>query len=207
MARRKVGNPLALAVLALLAEKPRHPYDMGRTMRERHHEESIKLNYGSLYMVVDQLTRAGFVVASETVRDAARPERTVYTLTESGRAELDGWMRELLSTPHKEFRDFEAGLALAGILPPADVVALLRQRRTRLAEQVARLRQEIDSTIAGGLDPIFLVEDEYRRTLLEAELGFVEQLVDRIEDEPDYTRVWRAYHDARNQARNQEGNR
>lgn len=201
MARRKVGNPLALAVLALLAEKPRHPYDMGRTMRERHHEESIKLNYGSLYMVVEQLTRAGFIAAGETVRDAARPERTVYTITESGRAELDDWMRELLSTPHKEFRDFEAGLALAGILPPADVVALLRLRCRRLAEEITRLGDEIDGTVASGVEPIFLVEDEYRLALVDAELGFVRRLLDLIEHDPGFTRTWRAYHENRGNSR------
>lgn len=195
MARRKVGNPLALAVLALLAEQPRHPYDMGRTMRERRHEESIKLNYGSLYAVVEQLTRAGFIAAEETVRDAARPERTVYALTDAGRAELDGWMRELLSTPNKEFRDFEAGLTLLGVLAPPDVVELLRHRQVRLAEQSRRLRQEIDSTVGGGIDPVFLVEDEYRRTLVEAELDFVGRLIDRIEHDPDYGREWRAYHE------------
>lgn len=197
MARRKVGNPLALAVLALLAEQPRHPYDMGRTMRERHHEESIKLNYGSLYMVVEQLTRAGFIAATETVRDAARPERTVYALTEAGRTELNGWLRELLSTPHKEFRDFEAGLALAGVLPPDDVAALLRLRCDRLSDNRRRLRDEIDSTVAGGVESIFLIEDEYRLTLVDAELGFVRRLLDRIEREPDFTRTWREFHNSK----------
>ena len=54
---RKVSNPLALAVLAVLAHGPMHPYEMGRTLRERRNEQSIRLNYGSLYMVVDQLSR------------------------------------------------------------------------------------------------------------------------------------------------------
>src|SRR5688500_4346968 len=107
MQRRKVNNPLALAVLALLAEHPRHPYDMGRILRERHKEESIKLNYGSLYMVVGQLVKFGFVRAEETVRDAARPERTVYALTDTGHVELYDWLKELIATPHKEFYDFE----------------------------------------------------------------------------------------------------
>ena len=75
---RKVSNPLALAVLALLMERSTHPYDMGRTLRERGKEESIKLNYGSLYSVLEQLLRAGFVAIRETLRETARPERTIY---------------------------------------------------------------------------------------------------------------------------------
>ncbi len=49
MTKRKVSNPLALAVIACLAEQPMHPYEMATTMRERAKHESIKLNYGSLY--------------------------------------------------------------------------------------------------------------------------------------------------------------
>ena len=55
--KRKVSNPLALAVLACLFERPMHPYEMASTMRERHKDESIKLNYGSLYTVTESLQR------------------------------------------------------------------------------------------------------------------------------------------------------
>ena len=75
---------LALAVLALLFERPMHPYEMAATMRERHKEESIKLRYGSLYTVVETLQRDGLIEPHETSRDGRRPERTVYTLTDAG---------------------------------------------------------------------------------------------------------------------------
>ena len=39
--RRSTSNPLALAVLASLHERPMHPYEMASTMRERGKEQSI----------------------------------------------------------------------------------------------------------------------------------------------------------------------
>ncbi len=53
MARRQRSNPLALAVLACLVERPMHPYEISTTLRSRGKELSIKLNYGSLYSVVE----------------------------------------------------------------------------------------------------------------------------------------------------------
>ena len=85
MAKRKMSNPLALAVLSLLVEKPMHPYEMSSTMRERVKEASIKLNYGSLYSVVDSLQRHHLIEVQETIREGRRPERTVYAITEAGR--------------------------------------------------------------------------------------------------------------------------
>ena len=88
--RRSISNPLALAVLACLHERPMHPYEMASTMRERGKEQSIKLNYGSLYTVVDSLARSGLIEAMEATREGRRPERTVYRLTEAGRGSAPG---------------------------------------------------------------------------------------------------------------------
>ena len=44
MARRKIANTLALAVLGLLQERPMHPYEMAATLRERHKDSSFKIN-------------------------------------------------------------------------------------------------------------------------------------------------------------------
>jgi DNA-binding PadR family transcriptional regulator len=193
--RRKVSNPLALAVLALLAERPMHPYEMGTTLRERNKEASIKLNYGSLYTVVDSLRRAGFVLPRETVRESRRPERTVFEITPAGQAELHEWLGDLLSTPRKEFRDFEAALALMPILPPGEVVPLLRRRLTVLEEQNRGTREGIEAAAEQGVDRLFLVEEEYRLMLSESEREWVARLVDRLED-PGYGQLWRQFHEA-----------
>jgi DNA-binding PadR family transcriptional regulator len=78
------SNPLALAVLALLFERPMHPYEMAATLKQRHKQDSIKLRYGSLYSVIDLLVARSLIQAKETSRDGRRPERTVYGLTTPG---------------------------------------------------------------------------------------------------------------------------
>ena len=73
MARRKIANTLALAVLGLLQERPMHPYEMAATLRERHKDSSIKVNSGSLYDTVEALTRHGWIApAPHSCRAAAR---------------------------------------------------------------------------------------------------------------------------------------
>ena len=70
MPARSRSNPLALAVLTCLFEKPMHPYEMAQTMRSRAKHESVKLNYGSLYGVVDGLEKRGLIRARETTERA-----------------------------------------------------------------------------------------------------------------------------------------
>jgi len=103
MAPRRVRNLLALAVLSYLSRQPMHPYELARTLRENDDGRSIKFNHGSLYMVVGQLEKAGFVAAQGSDREGNRPERTVYAITDDGRAELHGWLRDNIYQHGRKF--------------------------------------------------------------------------------------------------------
>jgi len=129
MARRKVGNPLAFAILGSLAERPMHPYEISTLLKARGKDQSIKLNYGSLYSVVTALEKNGFIEARETIREGNRPERTVYQITDAGQQEFGDWLAELIGTPTREFHRLEAGLACLPGLAPDRAAELLEQRR------------------------------------------------------------------------------
>jgi len=193
--KRKVSNLLALAVLSYLTQGPMHPYELGRTLRDHGDERSIKFNHGSLYMVVQQLERAGLVAAQETSREGQRPERTVYVITDAGRAELHDWLRELVGEPQHEYPHFVAALSLISALPPSEVLNLLRQRLTRLAAQRAEIQAIIAGTLAQGVPPLFLIEEEYRLALLDAESAFVERFIGQITDpETGWGPPWAGFH-------------
>jgi len=194
MARSKPSsNPLALAVLVLLFERPMHPYEIAATLRIRNKGGSIKLRYGSLYTVIDALAEGGLIEVKETVRDGRRPERTIYALTPSGLKRMRAWMHDLLGTPVKEYSQFEAALSLLPAVPPDEAVALLESRGRRLGEMCEELRAAVELALK-HVEALFLVENEYRLTLLEAERQFIEGLIVRIRDDTDYVRSWKAFH-------------
>jgi DNA-binding PadR family transcriptional regulator len=193
------SNPLALAVLALLFERPMHPYEMAATLKQRHKAESIKIRYGSLYTVIELLVKRGFITAKETSREGKRPERTVFALTTSGYDELRAWMQDLLRDPVNEFPQFAAGLSLLPVLPPEEAVALLRHRALRLSAEATRIETEVAELVQQDVPvppeelppqlvgkrfpPLFVVEAEYALALIKAELAFVNELVRRITEE------------------------
>ncbi|MEE6261103.1 PadR family transcriptional regulator [Plantactinospora sonchi] len=193
--KRKVGNLLGLAVLSYLSQRPMHPYELSRTLRDNGDDRSIKFNHGSLYMVVQQLTRAGFVAEQDTHRAGQRPERTVYALTDAGRVELRDWLRELVEEPHHEYPWFVAALSLIAALPPAEAISLLRRRLDRLTDVRTEIRTLVDDALARGVPGLFLVEEEYRLALLDAELSFVERLIGQITDpQLGWGRQWADFH-------------
>jgi DNA-binding PadR family transcriptional regulator len=193
--KRKVGNLLALAVLSYLSQQPMHPYELARTLRDHGDDRSIKFNHGSLYMVVQQLAKAGFITEVETSRDGQRPERTVYALTDAGRAEFRDWLRDLVAEPQHEYPQFVAALSLISALPPGEVLTLLQQRLDRLAAARAEIRGVIDGSLAQGVPELFLIEEEYRLALLDAETSFIERFIRQISDpQTGWAPMWAQFH-------------
>jgi DNA-binding PadR family transcriptional regulator len=195
--RSHPSNPLALAVLALLFERPMHPYEMALILKQRRKEDSIKLRYGSLYTVIELLLKRGFIAARETEREGRRPERTIYEITAAGRDELRAWMIDLIGLPVKEYPQFEAALCLMPVLPPDEALALLRQRLHLIEQDAAVLSGQIEGMKAANFPPLFLVENEYRLALLKAEQAFLADLVKKIENGWGPLDLWRGLHEDR----------
>ncbi|MEU6966249.1 PadR family transcriptional regulator [Kitasatospora aureofaciens] len=186
--RRKVSNPLALAVLAELGAEPMHPYEMGRRLKEHGKDRNIKYNRSSLYMVVEQLRKAGFVAEQETVRDTQRPERTVYAVTPEGQAELQDWMREWIAEPQEEYPAFGVALCLLVVLPTEESAELLGRRLEALDARIDTSRAMLRKAEDMGVHPMFVVEEEYALALLEAERRYTENLIRQIGD-PEFNRT------------------
>ncbi|HEX2785200.1 MAG TPA: PadR family transcriptional regulator [Ilumatobacteraceae bacterium] len=175
------ANPLALAVLVCLEERPMHPYEISQTLKSRAKDVSIRLNFGSLYSVVAGLLKRGLVSDRETTRDGRRPERTVYEITAAGRGEMIDWLTDLVATPSKEYLQFEAALSLLPAMHPDDALDALRLRAQRLDLQLAHSQATTETMTAAGLPRLFGIEGEYLEALLIAEIAFVRGLIDEIE--------------------------
>jgi DNA-binding PadR family transcriptional regulator len=179
--RRKVNNLLALSLLNLLMQRPMYPYEMASTLRRRGKDESIKINWGSLYTIVQNLEKYGFIEAVEVAREGRQPERTTYQITETGRAELMDWVRELLGVPEREYTRFEAALGEGAILPPDDLAGLLRQRLDTLDAANAQQQAELETTET-QIPRLFMIESEYHLAMRRAEADWVRALLAEFAD-------------------------
>ncbi len=179
--RRKVGNLLALSLLNLLMQRPMYPYEMASVLRGRGKDQSIKINWGSLYTIVQNLEKYGFIEAVEVAREGRQPERTTYQITEAGRAELMDWLRELLGVPEREYSRFEAALGESAILPPEELAGLLRQRLDTLDAVNAQQQAELE-TVETQIPRLFLIESEYYLALRRAEADWVRALLTELTD-------------------------
>jgi DNA-binding PadR family transcriptional regulator len=179
--RRRVGNLMGLAILSTVVFRPMHPYEMAGALRGWGKDSDLQIKWGSFYTVVGNLAKHGFLEEVESTRAGRRPERTVYRITEAGRAELVDWTRELLSVAEREHPRFRAGLSVMSALAPDDVTALLQQRLGEVERQITAAAESLAHE-AGRVPRLFLIEIEYDRAMLTAEAAWMRSLIAEMVD-------------------------
>jgi DNA-binding PadR family transcriptional regulator len=170
-------SPLALAILALLVEEPMHPYRMQQLIKGRAKDEVINVRLrASLYQTIERLLRDGLIAVQETTRAENRPERTVYRVTEVGRELAYTWLCDMLATPAREFPEFPAAVSFLAMLTPRQALTQLAARRDALIAELAEIERRLhDSSVE--LPRVVILEDEYRRAVRQAELGWLDGVI------------------------------
>jgi DNA-binding PadR family transcriptional regulator len=180
--RRQPRTLLALAILELLAEGPKHPYEMRQQMHQRGMERAIPTKAASVYDTVERLTQAGFIEPVLVNREGRRPERTIYRLTVAGAGELESWLRQLIEEPSREYPRFGAALMFLGALRrKEEAIKALERRAEAFDEEI----ENVDSMLRGlppFLPRLFAVEDEYTQAMRRAELEWIRRTIGELQE-------------------------
>jgi DNA-binding PadR family transcriptional regulator len=142
------------AVLALLADKPAHGYELKSSFEQAVGDQWGGLNIGHLYQILDRLSRDG-LIESERQPQPVKPDRVVHRLTAAGRAELDRWLAEPSARQRGYRDDFFLKLMAAVQTGDQDTLAgVLRRQRAHLLRELralAEARREDPSAVVALL--------------------------------------------------------
>ncbi len=171
-------DPLVLTILALLAERPRHPYEIQRLIRERK-KDFASSTQRTLYHAIDRLVKAGLILPLEINREGNRPERTVYQLTDDGHDSFVGWLGELLAQPLSEYPLFTVAISFLAYLPMETALQTLAARIIELEGELAGIEARLQG-LGQSLHRLLLLELEYVRALRLGELAWVRTIIQDI---------------------------
>ncbi|WP_280404112.1 PadR family transcriptional regulator [Nocardia brasiliensis] len=177
---RPAVTPLGIAVLALLEERPMHPYEMYQLLIARREDVLVKVRPGSLYHTVARLAEQHMVQSEGVDREGNRPERTTYRITEGGRTALRARIAEIVRYPAPEYPMFPVALAEAHNLPKDDVLALLRERVGHLEADRADIATMITWADERRVPRRYTVTLPYLHAMLGAEIDWVNRFLDEL---------------------------
>ncbi|HWI31507.1 MAG TPA: PadR family transcriptional regulator [Microbacterium sp.] len=179
MKRARTLTPLAVTALALLEERPMHPYEMLQLLRLRGKDAVLTIKPGSFYHTVARLAELGFADVHSTGRDGNRPERTLYALTEAGHEAIVRWVRAHLAAPATP-QDFAIALAEAHNLDVDEALAILEARLASLRSEESQLRDFLDRAKAKGVPFAYHLEVDRRADLTHADVVWTAATLERL---------------------------
>jgi DNA-binding PadR family transcriptional regulator len=169
-------SALGLIVLWQLVDGPKHVYGFQKLLEQQGKDRVVNVRArASLYQSLERLTRLGLVEVHETVRREGYPDRVVYAITDAGREAAREWLREMLRTTGEEYPEFIAAVSILFGLEPDDALAQLELRAEARAAELAEAQAQLDGN--PELPRLFLLEEEYRRAVLEAELSWLRGVI------------------------------
>lgn len=132
-----------IVVLSLLAEQPRHGYDLDRVIEQRGYRQWTSLAFSSVYYLLKRLSERGLLEPDE----GSQGRRTVFRVTEAGRRELRQAAGERLLTPAPPSAGVLPALNAYSRLDDPALAALLARRAEALLgrlDELRALRAQVD---------------------------------------------------------------
>jgi len=171
-----------LALLSLLAEAPRHGYELEQLIRERGMRNWTEISLSSIYFVLDKLVKKGMAITSIQPGIEGRPNRKVFSITREGYAALKQGVIKALRIPEPGGQSFLIALSCQPLLTDAELDSALRARTQALSsliEDISMNPASSDPRTTAHVHAMF----EYSLTLLLAEQSWVEDYLLRLEKE------------------------
>lgn len=170
-----------LAILGLIAEAPRHGYEIEQVLEQRNMRRWADIGFSSIYYLLSKLEKKGWIRSEMQPAAGKGPARRVYRILPAGQ---DAWYQATLaalSGPGQANTAFLVGLAGLPGIRPQDAVAALRQYRRHVLERI----QEVEQAWQGAENlPAFLQGMfEYSANTLQTELDWLDRYIPRFESQ------------------------
>ncbi|WP_374711612.1 helix-turn-helix transcriptional regulator [Symbiobacterium terraclitae] len=151
-----------VAILSLVAEQPRHGYEIEAVIEERGMREWTEVGFSSIYYVLKKLEARGLVERTGADTGSRGPARVTYRATAAGHAALRAATLAALSVPQSGNSPFLLGLANLPVLSPDEVREALARYRAALEGK----RRDLEARRSGaGPGAPFFVTAMFDRSL------------------------------------------
>lgn len=186
-----MANYKQLMLLGLLRERPMYGQQIRDVIENHHHLFAEHIKKPTIYYQLARLAQEGYLeVRQETVEapgtglahdELAFREREVYHITAKGCAYFSLLLREALSSHRAQLNDLDACLFFLDQLPPAETIALLRERYEQLARERAAIGYHVQA--AQVQDRAHRLVTDHQLALLDAELGWLAHTLIQLQTE------------------------
>ena len=169
-----------LAILGLVAETPRHGYEIEQIIEERGMREWTEIGFSSIYYLLKKLEKNGLVESQVFSIKGRGSARRVYQITPEGCISLRKATLEALSQPKQSFPSILLGIANLPLVSQEQSKDALQSYFEILAEREEQVAAKAESQrpLPDHVEMLF----DYSLMALKAEKKWIEKVIRKMED-------------------------
>lgn len=167
------------AILGLLAQKPRHGYELHTVFTAVVGEEAWEVKPAQIYTTLNRLEEAGLVETTSDLGEGDEPERRVYAVTKDGQNALREWFSAGTAADHQR-DEFFVKVMVALVSGEADPWRLIQTQRAHIFRELHATTKQRDSHDPRTEMAHILLLDKVIMHL-EADLRWLDMVESRIE--------------------------
>ena len=169
-----------LLILGLIAEMPRHGYELEQIIEERGMREWTRIGFSSIYYVLGKLEKGWLIAADQPVSPKARKR---YEITGKGKEVLIDQTLVTLRTVEPTYPSLLLGMIHLAVLTREQVLDALKTRKIGVAAEKERIEGAHfeGQPLPDYVDAIF----EFSLGQLNAEADWIDKTLDYME-----TKAW-----------------
>ncbi len=167
------------AILGLLAQKPRHGYELHAVFSAVVGGESWEVKPAQIYTTLNRLQEAGLVETTSDLGEGDEPERRVYAVTTDGHVALQEWFAAG-SAPGHQRDEFFIKVMVAIVSGEADPWRLIQTQRAHIFRELHTATHQRDNNDPRTEMAQILLMDKVIMHL-EADLRWLDIVEGRIE--------------------------
>ena len=163
-----------LLLLGLLLDRPMHGYELYQQIQAEGIDAWFNVSMAGVYYSLGKLRDQGLVAESRQ-RGGRSARKSIYRLTEEGRAAFFSAMEAQAASQEKTYLDYDVAIYLLNKLPLPRAIPLLEQRQEFLADQARQLQAALATEGDNGASPL-------KSAILDHNLRFLEMEQDWLAD-------------------------
>ena len=172
-----------LAILSLIAQQPRHGYEIEQVIEERGMRDWTEVGFSSIYYLLNKLEKDNLIEGHVERHVGQGPARKVYRITEAGRETVHAGVLTALSVPQRTFPLLQLGLANLPVIPRSEALDALGKYCINLSDRLGYVQRKRDRQ-----RPLpYFVETMFSHsiTMIKAERSWIEDLIKQLEEKSD----------------------
>lgn len=179
-------SKISVLILGIIEEKPLNPYQLNKYLQFLHVEDWFSIATSSVYVTIRNLSKNKYI-EGKAIKEGNMPEKTIYSITEIGKKELNRTLKSFLGETEIEITKFNLAILLICHIDKNDVQDILEKKLYIYNNYFEGMKNQYSYMVKDeNIPSLGTVSIKHNMYLIETEIKLIKELINEIKTNKEW---------------------